>query len=360
MIATHGHPYESCQLEGTRWARDFVNIRTLPPSPALPHRVMREAVGFLPQRLAREFGAEVFIHVDLAASFFRVVATDFRKEFWHLDRLENVSDTIHWCALGGSFLADFAMDPSQARIFAWGLNPMPPAIRYALGELKGRDPDNIPTAACTRAGDLIQFVDHDQTNLSAASVIAYFNLGPVGMRVAANGRAPEHLFHDGFIQFILPGVESPYAHLVDRFLQLTGFPIMGITSGNFSSKGRYSARSGGTHKDLGEIQENMGFLGIPILAGPISGQGMEDSRLSMHERYRRLNAPFEVLSDDQRENAVDLLPTSVTIVRPDRSGQEWAVVRHGSLHHSMIQERMAGHGIRIRLETESRLRVSQY
>ncbi len=319
---------------------------------------MAEAVKTLPAHLVQITKRGTKIHPALATSYNRVLNTDFSRSFWHLSNEQDVLDTAHWCALGGSFLADFAMDPAKPRIFAWGLNPRRVASHYALKALKGRDADRIPTAACTLAEKVFSFLDTAQMPLTKQQIDDYFSLGPAGIRIIANDRVPGHYIHEALAQFIIPGTCSPYAGLIKKFLEVTGYPLMGVTSGNFSQKGKYRDRSGGTHKNLDEIQQNMGFLGIPILAGPIDIASAGTP--SAADLYTRLHNPFLHLTDREKEDCRDLLPTSVTVVNPTPDGRVWNVVRHGSLHYSILQERLQKYGIDVVLDGGTRLDIGLY
>lgn len=339
-------------------AKCFVDLASLRESEALPMDVIGESVIHLPVQFVQISDKKIRIHPALAESYNRVIDTDFTRVFWSLVDEQNVSDTVHWCMLGGSFLADFAMDAAKSRIFAWGLNPQFLASHHALKKLKGRDADQIPTAACTSAENIFSFVDTDRTAISRQQLLDYMSLGPAGIRVNANDNTPHYYINDSMVQFIVPGVHSPYASLVRKFLEITGYRLMGITSGNFSSKGKYSDRSGGTHKNLDEIQGNMGFLGLPILASPIDRVTSEVSTLP--ELYTLLHNPYLSLSDQEKEDSIDLLPTSVTVVSPSSDGKIWKVVRHGSLHYSLIQKKLSGYDIKVVLGNEKRLDIGVY
>jgi hypothetical protein len=133
---------------------------------------------------------------------------------------------------------------------------------------------------------------------------------------------------------------------------------MGVTSGNFSSKGRHGERSGGTHKNLDEIQAGMGFLGIPILAGPIVSACTEVR--DVPDLYKQLHRSYVGLTEQEMEGCLDLLPTSVTVVNPDSSGKVWNVARHGSLHYSILQEVLEKYGIEVVVKGVKRLDIGLY
>ena len=265
---------------------------------------------------------------------------------------------MNWCALGGSFLADFAMDKAKPRIFAWGLNPHYEATHYAVNALKGRDASRIPTAACVLAENVHHFVNTDCMDITHQQLVDYMSLGPAGIRIVANNQVPSHYQHDARVQFIIPGVASLYANLISDFLKLTGYPLMGITSGNFSAKGKYRSKSGGTHKNLDEIQKNMGFLGVPILAGPVTGLLAE--KQSLPELYQHLHSPYLALNKAEKEQCTDLLPTSVTVINPNANGDTWEIVRHGSLHHSVIQAKLKKYHITVKWPIDERLEIGLY
>ncbi len=337
---------------------NFVAIQSLRETDALPAAVLADTVALLPEHLVQVVDREIRIHPALAASYHRVVNTDFSKKFWHLNDEQDVEDTVNWCALGGSFLADFAMDATRPRIFAWGLNPTDSASHYALNELKGRDPEKIPTAACIPASQVADFLDAARMPITREQIADYLALGPAGIRIAANQNVPRHYIHNQVVQFILPGLDSPYAKLVKKFMDLSRYTLMGVTSGNFSSKGKYAERSGGTHKNLDEIQACMGFLGIPILAGPIESTCMESREVP--ELYKQLHRPYAELAEQEKEDCLDLLPTSVTVVNPGSSGKVWDVARHGSLHYSILQEVLEKYGIEVVVKGVKRLDIGLY
>jgi hypothetical protein len=337
-----------------------MNIKILPPTKALPLEIIIKSVRHLPSTLARVTDQDVTIAPSLADSYLRVIKTDFSKEYWDLENARDAEDVINWCALGGSFLADFSMDAAKPRIFAWGLSPIKDAAHYALDELKGRDPDRIPTAACVPPENIIDFIDTTRLKIDNHQIMDYMRLGPVGIRVFANENVPSHFVYQSKVQFIVPGVDSPYGNLVKGFLQKTGYRLMGITSANFSCKGKYRDRCGDTHKNLDEIQRNMGFLGIPILAGPIKLNHASQDNLSPIDRYKQLHDSYLLLDEQAREDFTGMLPISVTIVEPTTQGDVWRVVRHGSIHYSIIGDCLSRHNIRIELTTSKRLSIGKY
>ncbi len=250
------------------------------------------------------------------------------------------------------------MSDTKPRVFGWGLNPVKEALHFALKELKGREADEIPTSGCTPAEQIITFVETGQ--ITKKQILNYLSLGPVGILCLANDQAPLHFVHHSKIQFIVAGVDSPFMKLVNTFMKLTGHGLIGITSANFSSKGKYRTRSQGTHINLDDLQENMGFLGIPILAGAIRIEESVSSSTSLKELYKRLHNPYLKLTEQEKEVTLDLLPTSVTVVEPSPKVDTWRVVRHGSIHYSIIREHMKKYGIRVELETEKRMTIGAY
>ncbi len=109
----------------------FVDIESLPECEALPRAIMMQSSQMLPVELVRHEGGKIRLSGHLAESYQRVLSTNFTKMHWSLTDPHHVTDTVNWCALGGSFLADFCMDPDKPRIFAWGLNPLKEA--FVLG-----------------------------------------------------------------------------------------------------------------------------------------------------------------------------------------------------------------------------------
>jgi len=339
---------------------EFVNINNLLESKALPLKIIKECVKHLPNHLVKINKSKVQIAKSLADAHKRVLNTNFKTDHWNLENINDVLDTAYWCALGGSFLADFASDPSQPRIFAWGMSPIKEGIKYTIEKIKGRDSKKTPTAACAPAESLIDFLDNTKLDLNTEMLVDYMSLGPIGIRVSANNNCPEYLVSDGKIQFILSGHHSLYMNLVRIFLAITGYKLMGISSANYSSHGPLAHKNKGTHKNLHEIQGDMGDIGIPILAGKITQQD-QTPQSTIHEMYTLLHNTFLTMGNDQREkHSTSLIPTSVTVIDVPDNTNEWRVVRHGSIHYTVIKERLTKYNITIKLANVQRLTVSNY
>jgi len=296
----------------------YVDISGLPPHRALPQSILFAAVKHLPSGWVRRHQSRWQIAETLASSYLRVVQSDFTRIHWSLLSPRDVTDTVHWCMLGGSFLADFAMDPTKPRIFAWGLNPLKEPSFFALNELKGRDANRIPTAACAPVGRIVRFIDRERLVFDEQILLDFLYMAPAGIRVPANRRVPEHYTsEDRLVQFILAGADSPYMRLVAQFLAKTGFELMGITSGNRSGKGKFAIQNQGTHKNLDEIQQDMGSLGIPILAGDVQlPDPSETEALPIHAKYHKLHDPYKCMPREEFSKSTELLPLSVTICQP--------------------------------------------
>lgn len=342
----------------------FVDIGHLQFSDILPRQVFLAAIERLPKYWAENRNQNWFIRKSLVESYERVITTDFRESYWFLSRPQDVETTIHWCMLGGSFLADFAMDPAKPRIFAWGLSPVKLPAFHALKNLKGRDAERIPTAVCCPVHKIPEFIDRSRLQLEDEIILDYLAMAPAGIRLPANGNVPTHyLSSEGLVQFIVAGIDSPYMQLVERFLTLTGFPLMGITSGNLSGKGYHAARNQGTHKNIDEIRSDMGGIGIPILAGEILLNETADLQdLSIDQKYHGLHDYYESLPRREFAESKDLLPLSVTVCEPkiELGKRYFDVVRHGSLHASVIAARLGKFTVHVRSDGKERLEISSY
>ena len=110
--------------------------------------------------------------------------------------------------LGGSFLADFAMDAAKSRILR-GTQSTVFGLSSCVEEAQGRDADQIPTAACTSAENIFSFVDTDRTAISRQQLLDYMSLGPAGIRVNANDNTPHYYINDSMVQFIVPECIPP-------------------------------------------------------------------------------------------------------------------------------------------------------
>ena len=348
-------------------------ITSIPDKDPLPHRILKKSLGALPDNcglVKRDKKGNIKeVSRDLLISISRVLETDFTKEYWHLENPRDTLDTVFWTIAGGSFIADFSMDPSKPRIFAWGLPLVKEASYYSLETLKGRNPREVPTAACLPPEEVYDFVDTKELpSLTREDIVHYFSAGPLGIRVKANNKAPKHLVNSktGLIQFILSGQNSPYMNLVRLYLNLSKFPMMGITSGNYSSHGPKASLNRGTHHTLTKVMENMGTLGIPILAGPVHTSLPKGMEYNIEEAYELMNKPYLDLTPEKLESFKEnLLPLSVTISEIKKHPKGHAVFeikRHGSLHYDLLREHITKrlNGEVVLDEDINRLVISNY
>ncbi len=343
--------------------QDFVPAADLPPTPALPLAVLEEACAALPPSQTRRIGGRLCLSRGLAEAYCRVVDTDFSQTAWQLDRPQDRETVARWLALGGSFIADFAADPRQPRIFAWAVSPVPQAAQAAMRSLKGRDGRWIPTSVLAPIDQVRGWVDPARAALPGAFLDAVLDLGPVGFRFAVrDGVVPSYFSHFGlggaYVQVILPGRSPIWDDLLEVFHRQSGHRFMGLTSANFSSRG--SQRSGGTHKDLAELQADMGFLGVPILSGPVVLAAGLVPAADRSAAYKELHARFVEMSEAQRAQSTELLPTSVSILALTREPDQVDLVRHGSLHQSVLRQAAEGDGVTVTSRVDQRLELSHY
>ncbi len=341
-----------------------VRAAELPQTPALPLEVMATAARELSESQAWFVGRELMLSVELAEAYQRVVGTDFSSTAWHLDRLEDAETAALWLGLGGTFLADFASAPGRPRIFAWVLSPVPEAAQHALKVLKGRDGRWVPTSLIAATEELLTWVDPARGRLDPAALDAVLDLGPVGLRFPVrSGAIPSYFVHRGLegasAQVVLPGRSEPWRHWLGLLQRLTGHRFVGATSANFSGLGR-EARSGGTHKDLAELQADMGYLGLPVLSGPVELDGVAVPPEQRASAYKQLNRPFLWMTPEQRACSTSLLPTSVSLLGVTDVPGRWDLLRHGSLHETVLRTSLAAHGLRLVHRAGDRLELSRY
>ncbi len=337
---------------------------SLPRTPSLPLEVMEAAALRLPESLAWFEGRELMLSTEAAEAYQRVVQTDFSSSTWHLDRPEDLETAAIWLGLGGSLLADFASSPASPRIFAWVLSPVPEAAQHALKVLKGRDGRWVPTSLIASVTELLAWQDPECCSLDPAVLDTVLGLGPVGLRFPVRpGVLPSYFVHRGLsgavAQVVLPGRSPLWERWLDRLERLTGHRFVGATSANFSSLGR-EAMSGGSHKDLAELQADMGYLGVPILAGPVELAGISAEPQERVAAYKQLNAPFVGMLPEQRARSTELLPTSVSLLGVTAEPGRWDLLRHGSLHERVLRTSLAAHGIRLEHRAGDRLELSRY
>jgi len=337
----------------------WVAVEELPDTPALPWAVMEASIDALlaagPTPLARRKGGRLQVSQEVADVCVRVSHTDFSRHHWCLDEPVDRRALAIWAAIGGSFFADFGVDPTEPRIFGWGMSPLPAATRYALGALKGRDGRWIATSISAPPETFLPWVDQSRSPVNRAQLDALFGLGPVGIRLAAQqGCVHPFFLHHGrggtFLQVVNAGDHSPWMQLTRDFCQLTGQPFLAVSSANRTGQG--------THKDLRELMVDLGPLGVPIAAGPVSVDGELASAEDRVTAYRQLHGATLALSPAARADDDRLLPTSTTLVAPGHS--EWRIERHGSLHWRRIASRLSTVGVTLRAPEAPRLEPSDY
>jgi len=345
-------------------AEGSVRASELPESAALPLEVMETAARDLPKALAWFEGRELMLSREAAEAYQRVVQTDFSSTAWHLDRPEDAESVAIWLGLGGSFIADFASAPEHPRIFAWVLSPVPDAAQYALKGLKGRDGRWVPTSLITTEDEFLTWLDPTREPVDPAAVSTTLDLGPVGFRFAIRaGALPSYFVLRGFdgssAQVVLPGRSEPWRRWLALLKSRTAYRFAGITSANFSGLGR-EALSGGTHKDLAEAQADMGYLGVPILSCPIELDGAPVPIDERAKAYKRLNAPYLEMEPKEWARSTALLPSSVSLLGFTEDPGRWELLRHGSLHESVLRSSLKEHGLSLEHRAGDRLELSRY
>ena len=346
---------EGAPVLGTAW----VAIEALPDTPALPWAVLQASVEALvaqgPTPLARRAGDRLQVSPEVADVYARVSRTDFSRHHWCLEDPADQRALAIWAAMGGSFFADFAVDPAEPRIFGWGMSPLPDATRYALSALKGRDGRWIATSICAPPEAFLPWVDQSRSPVEQGQLEALFALGPVGVRLGAkDGCVHPFFLHHGrggaFLQVVNAGRRSPWMQLTRAFMELTGHPFLAVTSANRSGQG--------THQDLRELMVDLGPLGIPIAAGPVKVDGVLASAEERVASYRSLHRETLALSPSERAEDQRLLPTSTTLLAPGPDA--WEVLRHGSLHWRRIAAGLSSVGVTLVPPEQPRLAPSHY
>jgi hypothetical protein len=337
---------------------------SLPESKSLPLEILKAAIDSLPNTIAQTRDGKPVLSSDAAAAYREVVSTDFSKTSWRIDD-EGYREIIAlWTGLGGSFISDFSSSPEEARIFAWVLSPVPEAAQFALKHLKGRDGRWVPTSLLATEREFLSWLKPGKEIVNRQAVSEILDCGPVGFRFRARQDVLPTYFmlreFDGFrAQAILPGRSKEWARWLEQFAEKTGHKFAGITSANLSDLGR-EVRSGGTHKDLAELQADMGHLGIPILSGPIALGGQT---LSIEERslgYKSLNSHYSALTEFDREKSTEIAPISTSLLGFTEDESCWELLRHGSVHEIVLSRQLEKHGVQLSNCTQGRLELSQY
>jgi len=341
-----------------------ISLQTLPPCSSLPADVIRTAVRVLPTALAWIEDDQVVLSLDAASAYERIASTDFSKTAWAIDDSRDQNDVAVWTALGGSFIADYSASPEQPRIFAWLMSPVPEAAQFALKHLKGRDGRWVPTSLLALKDEFLGWIDHNRDVVDRDALNSIIALGPVGFRFRTKPDALPSFFtmreFDGHqAQVVLPGDAPHWTQWLMRFTELTSFRFLGVTSANLSDLGR-EVRSGGTHKDLAELQADMGHLGIPILSGPISIDGAPLARSERPLGYKRLNIPYLSLNKTERAASSAIAPISTSLLGFTKEATAWELLRHGSLHEQTLTNELKTFGIKLDNQTSGRLELSHY
>ena len=339
-------------------------VSELPHMAALPREIMQSAARSLPAELAWFEGEELMLSPAAAAVCRRVAATDFSSAAWHLDEQRDADDIAIWLGLGGSLIADFSAAPQQTRIFAWLMSPDRTAAQHTLKNLKGRDGRWVPTSLLAKNETFLSWLDDSRESVNHEAVLATIDLGPVGFRFAIrSGALPSYFVlreADGAsAQVVLPGNSPVWRHWLSRLQALTGHEFVGITSANFSDLGR-EVLCGGTHKDLAEVQADIGYLGVPILTCPIELDGAAVPTADRASGYKQLNAPYLNLPAADWESHRDLLPISLSLLSFTADSDRWELMRHGSLNADVLQQHLHQFGIAVDVKTNSRLEISNY
>jgi hypothetical protein len=63
---------------------------------------------------------------------------------------------------------------------------------------------------------------------------------------------------------------------------------------------------------------------------------------------------------EQRAQSTALLPTSVSLLGITSDPSRWDLLRHGSLHETVLQSHLAAHGVRLEHRAGDRLELSRY
>jgi len=336
----------------------------LPESDVLPRPVMESAARLLPANLAWFAGNELVLAEKTAAAYQRVIDTDFSSTAWHMDCELDAETVVIWLGLGGSFIADFSASSEQARIFAWIMSPDRMAAQHTLKNLKGRDGRWVPTSLLTRPETFLSWLDCEREPVNQDAVRSILELGPVGFRFAVRPEALPSYFvlrgaGGGSAQVVLPGMSPVWSDWLNRLQKQTGHAFAGITSANFSDLGR-EVVCGGTHKDLAELQADMGYLGVPILSGPLCVDGEDIPFDQRAAGYKRANAPYADMNPTDWEAHSDVLPISLSLLSFTPDAERWELVRHGSLHAERLKNQLRPFGVSLDVCTEERLRMSNY
>ncbi len=341
-----------------------VLLDSLEESKALPFDIIKNALTDAVHPLAQIKNGDLFLSAKAAEAYRTITSTDISKTALRIDDLQDRETVAYWVGLGGSFIADFSATPSEARIFAWVLSPVPDAAQFTLKQLKGRDGRWVPTSLLATDGEFLSWIDTSKEVVNHSAVASVLDSGPVGFRFFARDNALPTYFmlreFDGFrAQAILPGRSPHWQEWLEQFTEITGHRFAGITSANLSDLVR-EVRSGGTHKDLGELQADMGHLGVPILSGPIAVNGELVPADERHNAYKSINASYISKSEIDREQSLEIAPISTSLIGFTQSASSWELLRHGSIHEKVLAKELKKHGIELKNCTQGRLELSRY
>jgi len=287
---------------------------------------------------------------------------DFSREAWHLDRPDDLQTVTFWLAMGGSALADFATRPTDPRGFNWCMGAHPAVVHHTMWTLKGRDPRWVPTSLFLPWTDALNQLDRGRAAVNPTALEALLQLGSVGLRFPVKpGAYATHLIQHGptgpIVQVVPPRVGSTWERWIEDYLRHTGQAVFTGSSANFT-RPKKRTHSRGTHRALGELQADMGHLGIPILTGPIEVDGHTygpDERL---EGYRRLNAKADAAQ--RIDDSDGVRPVSTSIVALTDSPDRMRLLRHGSISFRTLRDTLQRHGVTLEHQASDRLKPAVY
>jgi len=337
----------------------FISADRLAISDVLPTRVMAAAALELPADLARVDKGRVLVSPEVAAVCREVAETDFSQVAWQMDDPSDREKLVLWAGIGGSFLADFAANPDRPRVFAWILSPCATAAQYSLQEHKGRDGRRVPTSVVTPPTLFHRWIDQERGPVSREQLLRLLELGPVGLRVPlVDGSLPDFFVSTASGgssgQAVFPGRARHWEALLSQLHRRTGHRFLGATSANFSSHSDHP-RASAAHHQLTRVQADMGALGIPIVAGPVSCDGVSLPPPIRAAGYDHLSASFRGAPEAVLASSDHLLPTSLSLLCPRSEPGVWDLVRHGSLHATVLTSALLEVGVCLERGTEPRL-----
>jgi tRNA A37 threonylcarbamoyladenosine synthetase subunit TsaC/SUA5/YrdC len=133
----------------------------------------------------------------------------------------------------------------------------------AMNALKGRPLDQVASVTTTPEKAAHVF-DWDRVEVPWSMLVAVMSdlhaLGPIGLRGPAAAHIAPHLTQDGTVQLISPGDVCPSNQLISDILDLTGEPVLAITSANAHGEGA-------AHFEIKQIQKEFGQRDDVVLIG---------------------------------------------------------------------------------------------